>query len=317
MTTLYSCKKCSFKTNNYLDLKRHINKKKICIKNLESFTNSDDQLLITSLLPNSEYNNIKNQIDYLKKSDDIYKNKIDLLYDLDFIDKNKIKSCIYCNEKFTKIIHLRKHLLIECFYKNLIKKGKIKNVINIDIVENNQNIFNNCILENITNVTNIYFSTKTPLPFDKEWDISKIDIDKRSSLMISKIMYTKFLEEILKNEINLNVIIDKNNESGIVYKNDIDKYIEMKSKDIVDNTMIKLKKQLLDMSDDCKDSCFNECLDFSKKIIEKKHIDYLKDKETNTLVKDFISNIFENKKEDAIVMSNNIKNSICDFKKGF
>ena len=51
----------------------------------------------------------------------------------------------------------------------------------------------------------------------------------------------KLLEEILKNEINLNVIIDKDNDLGIVYKNDIDKYIQIKSKNIVDNTMIKLK----------------------------------------------------------------------------
>jgi len=34
-------------------------------------------------------------------------------------------------------------------------------------------------------------------------------------------MYTNLLTEILKNEINLNVIIEKDNDSGIVYKNEI------------------------------------------------------------------------------------------------
>ena len=37
--------------------------------------------------------------------------------------------------------------------------------------------------------------------------------------------YTRLLEEILNDEINLNVIIDKEKDSGMVYKNDIDKYI--------------------------------------------------------------------------------------------
>ena len=58
-------------------------------------------------------------------------------------------------------------------------------------------------------------------------------------------MYTNLLIEILKNEINLNVIIDTDNDSGIVYKNDIDKYIKMKSEDIIDKTMLKLKEHLL------------------------------------------------------------------------
>ena len=113
-------------------------------------------------------------------------------------------------------------------------------------------------------------------------------------------MYTGLLEEILKNEINLNVIIDKNNDSGVVYKNDIDKYIKMKSNDIVDNTMKKLKKHLLDINKDCKEVCLTECLDFSKKIIENKHIDYENNININNSVKNCISNIFCKKKENII-----------------
>jgi len=48
-------------------------------------------------------------------------------------------------------------------------------------------------------------------------------------------MYTELLEEILKNDINLNVIIDKDNDSAMVYKNSVDKYIQMKLKDIISN----------------------------------------------------------------------------------
>ena len=63
-------------------------------------------------------------------------------------------------------------------------------------------------------------------------------------------MYTELLEEILKNDINLNVIIDKTNDSGMVYKNNIDKYIQMKLKDIISNTMEKLNNHLNDINKD-------------------------------------------------------------------
>jgi len=63
-------------------------------------------------------------------------------------------------------------------------------------------------------------------------------------------MYTELLEEILKNDINLNVIIDKDNDSGMVYKNNIDKYIQMKLKDIISNTMEKLNNHLNDINKD-------------------------------------------------------------------
>jgi len=66
--------------------------------------------------------------------------------------------------------------------------------------------------------------------------------------MVSQFMYTELLEEILKNNMNLNVIIDNENDSGIVYKNNIDKYIRMKLKDIVSNTMDKFNFHLNDIN---------------------------------------------------------------------
>ena len=128
-------------------------------------------------------------------------------------------------------------------------------------------------------------------------------------------MYTNLLEEILKNEFNLNVIIDKDNESGVVYKNDIDKYISMKSKDIVSNTMDKLQKHLLDMNSSDKLS-YENLLDYSRKMIRTKHIDYVKDETINNGVNKCIENIFINKKYDAIKISSNVKNEV-DTTKGF
>jgi len=318
-----------YKTNNFLDVKRHIIKKKPCSKIVEAYNNSDDQLIILTLLSNIECSKINKEIDHLKESSDIYKNKDRIFNILDNIDKNKLKKCTMCNEEFLKITDLRKHILISCFYKELEKEKKISdekviNETNSSInnnvnstITNNNNTNNTNITNNITNnTTNIYLEIKTPVPFDREWDISNIDCKTQSAVLMSKFMYTSLLEEILKNEINLNVIIDKNSESGVVYKNDIDKYINMKSKDIVSNTMDKLHKHLLEMNKS-NDMCFENVLDYSRKMIGKKHIDYVKYPDIKNAVNNCITNIFINKKNDAIEMSKNIKEDNIDPNKGF
>ena len=319
MISRYLCKKCMFNGNNFNDIKRHLNKKNQCKKNINSFNYSDDQLLIISLLP--QQNNdieIKEKLNYLKNSDIICKNKSKLFSDISFIEKNKNKKCIYCDQEFNKISDLKEHILIKCFYDELQKQNNENKIINI----NSNNSSTEYNLENslntTNNITNIYFEIKSPIPFDSEWDISKIDKINREHLAFSNFMYSKLLEEILKNEINLNVIIDKNNDSGIVYKNDIDKYIQMKSKDIVDNTMDKLKKHLLEINNNSKDTILQDCIDISKKIIENKHDSYKNIEVVQNGVKEVISKIFEDKKADALNISNNFHNEIMkNIDKGF
>lgn len=310
MSSTYLCKKCNLKTGHYTDLKKHLCKKKQCAKNLEALKYSDDQLLVLTLLP---YFNDKHIIDlkeiiFLKESSIIYKNKDRLFNILENIDKNKLKKCIYCSNEFSKYHDLRKHILISCFYTELEKEHKI---IKGSLINGNNN---SLIINNITN--NIYLDIKRPIPFDEEWDISNIDNMTRSGVIMSKFMYTALLEEILKNEINLNIIIDKDDEIGIVYKNDIDKYINMKSKDIVQNTMDKLNKHLLDINK-ADESCYDFAVDYSRKMIKKKHADYITDPIINSNVKNCITNIFVNKKNEAINISKNIQNSHIDSQKGF
>ena len=324
MSLYYSCKRCDYQTNKYPHMRKHLNIKKQCNKTVEAYKYSDDQLIIISLLPLLD----EKEIDYLKKSDIIYKNKDKLFIKLEYIEKNKLKNCTFCNKKFNKIIDLKKHILIQCFYNELQKEIKnsekqpSNNLINsLNTVNNITNstefINNNC--NNTTNITNhIYFEIKQPVPFDSQWDISKIDQIYKERLIFSNFMYTKLLEEILNNEINLNVIIDKNNDSGIVYKNDIDKYIKMKCKDIVDNTMEKLKKHLMEINDASQTTSILECLEISKQSIELKHETYKNNQKIQENVKNLISKIFEDKKDDAVNISNVIKNKdLENIEKGF
>ena len=125
-------------------------------------------------------------------------------------------------------------------------------------------------------------------------------------------MYSELLEQILQNEINLNVIVDKNNNLGMIYKNDVDKYIEMKSKDIVSNTMKKLHENLLEITN----SDLNTYMNFNKKdnqsSIDKKYKDYLNSAFLNDRVNEVILNILDSKKYDAKNIAEKIINQHAD-----
>ena len=176
----YSCIKCNYKSNNYSDIKRHVIKKKTCLKNLESFKYSDDQILVLTLLSNNDKNNIENEIEHLKKSSSMNKSKTELIKIMDTIEKKKLKKCLYCEKEFLKINDLKRHILLDCFYnevqKNNVENNKILKINTNDIsVTGDDSTINNTINNN-NNTTNIYnIEIKNPVPFDGMWDISKID----------------------------------------------------------------------------------------------------------------------------------------------
>ena len=324
MSISYKCKRCDcLETGHYSDLKKHLNRKKYCSKKGEMIFMSDDQLIIFSLIP--YYNNIhsikNDELEHMKDSNIIDKNKNELFRELDNIEKNKLKICKYCNIEFTLINDLKKHLLINCFYNELIKRDNEtkKENNNIDAI-NNINISQCQTVNNTNNTTNnninIVLEIKNPIPFDNNWDISKINEGIKRDITFSNVMYTSLLEEILKNEINLNVVIDKDKDSGMVYKNDIDKYIQMKSKDIVVNTMEKLNFQLNEINKNNNIS-FKEIIDFSRQMINKKYNDYKKNQNIQENVGNIICDIFGNKKTEAIDIAKKVMESSNINKSGY
>jgi hypothetical protein len=116
-------------------------------------------------------------------------------------------------------------------------------------------------------------------------------------------MYSKLLEEILKNEINLNVIIDKDKDSGMVYKDN--GYTEMKIKDIISNTMEKLNLHLNDINKE-NTHAFEDIIKYTKRMINKKYIDFRNNASIQDGVKICMSNLFENKKVDSINIAKTI-----------
>jgi hypothetical protein len=313
MATKYCCKRCDFNTLYFNDLKRHLNKKRSCNKNNEIFLYSDDQILVLTLIPFYEGIHLatEDEIEHLKDSNLIHNNKDDLIKIVDEIEKNKLKCCKLCNKNFSKIHELKKHVVLNCFFNELKKEEKRINTTNAINIENNMSNTNNTTGNSymLTNSNNNTFNTnnisinveiKSPIPFDDDWNISNIDTSKKSELIISNMMYSKLLEEILKNEINLNVILDSKTESGMVYKNDIVKYINMKSKDIIEATMEKLNKYLIDFNKDMKNDVFKDVINFSRQMINHKYFEYMKKDSINTEMNELLSSAYNDKKDDAM-----------------
>jgi hypothetical protein len=214
----------NFETKIFFEVKKHCLRIRPCCKRTD-IKLSNDQLLLLSLIPyyDNEHSISINELEYLSNSDIIYQNKKELFNELDNIFKNKIKLCKYCNEKFDTIYELRKHITIKCFYNELQKK------------------YNNIKKHNI-------------IPFEEEWNISEISKIVKNDIMISQYVFSRFLTEILNNDKNSNVIIDKYNKSGKVYINHKEQYIEMTLNDILMKTMEKLYDQLYKIIENNKDS---------------------------------------------------------------
>jgi hypothetical protein len=188
----------------------------------------------------------------------------------------------------------------------------INNTNNTNNTNNSNNINNTNNTNNTNNITNnITIQIKSPIPFDDEWITSHINPYHLQNFLFSKKMYTNLLTEILENEINLNVIIDKknNDDIGWIYKNDNDKYIMMNIKDIVNNSMNKLHKKLNELNEDAiqKSDIDVDYLESTNYNIKKKYETYSNDSMVNNDVNNLISNIFDTKKDEALQISNKMK----------
>jgi hypothetical protein len=281
----YECKRCKHKTKQKIEMQRHLQRKMKCLRELDSYKYSDEDL----------YNLSMEKIKLDKTS-----NKSET----EFI-------CNICDKKFSRKFNLDRHAQ-KCKTKELISHKENNTVIEEDKSNKNiiNNITNNNTVNNIQNINNGIIINLKVESFDNDWDMSKINKMTRQSLLLSKIMYTKLLENILENDVNLNVIIEKETKTGIVYKNDVEKFIKMKLKDIVDSSMTKLNKHLKDIYDESyNDDEFHimeNILEEQKKVIENKYKEYKNSEETQQKVEEFIADIYDKKKDDAIKMFNNL-----------
>jgi hypothetical protein len=78
---------------------------------------------------------------------------------------------------------------------------------NTDISNNGNNSHNTTFTNSPINITqNITIELKNPIPFSENWIIDHINQKDKDHIMVSRHKFTELLEEILKNEANLNVL---------------------------------------------------------------------------------------------------------------
>ena len=255
----YECKRCFYKTKYKNDMRRHLNIKQKCKKKN-----------ITSVIYNEELD--------IKSLE-----KIDLITDepknSDTEEKNFM--CEYCSKKFSRKYNLKIHL------DNICKKKE-----NLTNNNSSNNIINNFNTVTSTTNNNIMFNILVN-PYEHKFDTSHIDNLTKMDMIIN-IIFTKALEHILENKNNLNILVDDDHETAIVYKNDTDKFVRVKKDEFTKNVMKNMKDVLSDMNDEIeKNPYLTKRID---EIIELKYKNYIEEKKTNDMVNDMICKIYDQKK---------------------
>ena len=326
----YECKRCGHITKQKIEMIRHLNRKKKCLRVINSYNYNDNDIEKVSLIKHTNKKKINNELNNtlcteindidennnINDSNDSNEDDNNIIIDNDFKNKlNKnitndnenenIFTCDICFKIFTRKYNLTRHkkkCSSEKINKNYNKSSDTIDSNNINNTTNNFNTINNNYNKNLF----VNFNVE---PFDNDWDVSRITKFTRHSILLSKIMYSNLLDNILQNEKNLNVLIEKDTNTGIVYKNNVDKFITMNMQDIIDKSMDKLNKHLKDFyNESMKDDEFI-IMDkiFQEQIvnIENKYNDYKNNHEIKKKVEEFITQIYDKKKENAIKLYNN------------
>lgn len=291
MTINYICKKCDFTTKNKYDMLKHLNKKKICIPSgIEKYNITDEYNKIESLKP-------------------IY------IYDLD--NTENLYKCINCSKCLKTKKTLNNHIK-NCKIMNEITKNEIINMDKIEDIKeqtdkNNLTNITYNINNNINNITNINFNPIVNIhlqDFKEEWKTDHIDEIVKKVILLCQNKFSNLLIEILKNDVNHNVVIDKNSINAYVYnKEKMD--FELKNRElIIEETLSKLKYQLLSLTSEINNGLYT----FDYGNIDKaiKEINYkfkrykILNKKNKKEIDDVFINIYDTNKQE-IANNYNIK----------
>jgi len=328
--TKFICKNCDWSTDHFASIQRHLmmkNKNKCFNPNKKDngLLNLDEKF-IYSIIPHD--NNGKQEIKDVKNIKNIHLYMDELIEKIKFIYLNKIKCCPYCNKDFLNYQKLKNHIIFKCFmdYKNdnnynKDNKDNNNNEIKIENLENNlnNNIISNSVINNKcknninnnVNIQNLNIEIKYPISFiEEDWNLEKIDDRIQKMISINKFAYSNLLKEILKNNINHNVYIDKDKmtEQGMVFSNKNDKFVPMSLDNIINRSMEQLNKLLLYINNKLQSGYknifedreynidINNILE-SKYYIRKKYNKFLESKKIKDEVKILFTEIFNDNNE--------------------
>lgn len=334
----YECKRCNYKTKLKPDMKRHINRKVKCPRTIKSYDFTDEELYNDSLklnkcLSENTYDiedllcNVCNKF-FSRK--DILKRHINK-YHLDYDYNKKTDECTHddINTCIKSTIHSDKNIASD--NNNVIESHNMADSNNMteshNMAESHNNIAteshntNNIGDENISgehntvahehsNIINgdqnsITINNYMVLPFDDKWSTSHIDKYFKVFLLNTYRKYTNFIEKVLENDENLNVIIDENSDKSLVYKNNTEKYVMMKNHEILEKTMEKANKQVSDIFDNVIETevisnLSKENFKKEKKDFCNKYMDYIKSHRLKENVNELLTDLYSKKREMAL-----------------
>jgi uncharacterized C2H2 Zn-finger protein len=269
---------------------KHLHKKKICERSLNC-SHNDEEILNFSLIRIKDNDN-----------DDIKCNVCNKV----FSTKN---SLLRHNEKRTNFLlnnEGRNPCKSSSEITNSFEDSNKIECMEEKLTQNITNYINNNHINNTTNIINLNINILRS--FDEEWDDSKIDDKSKIILLLEDSKYTKTLENILENDINLNVLIDSDSDTGLIYKKNTFEIMDIK--DIVEKSMEKIYNQLnkfhREIEANNEYNIKKDYLDEEKKNIEDKYINYKLNNDTKDKVINFIKNIYNKKKDETLKICNDI-----------
>ena len=322
----YQCIRCNYIAKRNSDMKRHLERKIKCFRNINSFKINETEIYKQSLtlkkeplVENTESNssNTNNIID--NNSNNNTKNicptnneanvEINSLEIQNTTTENGVQ-CEYCNKLFSEKYNLRKHQKRSCKGLKKLELDKLNNIggnkQDINNINNNLNIEKQVNISNqTTNSGNIIIINQNNLEgFDDKWTTEHIDNYIRQMILLSDHKYTNLLDEILKNKSNLNVIMNNDQNYGLVYKNKDDMYVNMKVREIIDKSIEKLYEQLnifyteLVNNDIIKVN--TEIIEHEKQIIDNKFKEFCTNNNVKSSVGHLLTKIYEKNNEEAL-----------------
>lgn len=329
----YLCARCNYNTTRKSDIKRHLERKVKCLRNINSFQLSDNEIYEKSIKPcskkeidksisesegiiNKNNNNLvkipseNNDTKHTSIENQIKNNQIQ--YQNQNSDVKKKEQCEYCQKIFSEKYNLRKHQKRSCkgiavlsheervklFGKQTpLSQEEIKKMI----IEKQFNIAN----QTNTNQQNIFIINQPHLKgFDNEWNTEHLDNYIRQMILLSDHKYTNLLDELLKNKDNLNVIMNEDNQYGLVYKNDDELYVCMKVREIIDKSIDKLYEQLNIFHKELQEEDIikvnDNILEHEKQVMDAKFKDFHTNNNIKSSVGELLTKIYEKNNNEAL-----------------
>lgn len=313
----YNCIKCEYITKNKSDMNKHINKTILC-KSIypENENITKEELLKICLIP--IYNSTKeteficdgcnkyfSSQSNLNRHTKVYCKKVSTNKN---INKKTSNSSININQEDqlnkTNQEDQVNHANQVNHVNHVNQVNQVNNVIQVNNV-NQINYINQVNQINNITINNLNIKINNPIPFSNDWNLDKMNEKEKQLIIYSNFVYTKFLEKILENPDNVNVVIkeqiayvyDKNNENNDIIK-------EMDVDDMFDKTMEKLYRHLIELNILCVGVHDNNALNSSRENIINKFKNYVEELDVKPIVNNLINKIYNEKKDEGI---NNFK----------